>query len=102
MLGTYKKYYLKSIEPVIDKTGDYLKNHLFSKSEKCQNIAVKSFAFTSKITPFFLFNSFGNFFYLLFFIYVFLTNGKNLTLIYYTALTQGWSSFFTYCFHYLD
>jgi hypothetical protein len=98
----YKKFHLKILEKLVDKTIPFLNNHLFSKSNGFQNGAVKFFALTSKITHFFLFDSLGIAVYLVFFVYVFLANGENFALIYYATLTKGWASFFTNFFHYLD
>lgn len=98
----YQKFYLKSLEPLVDRTSKFLNTHVFSKSTRSKILAVHFFAFTSKITHFFLFHFLGKFVYLLFFVYVFLSNGTNFTLIYYATLTKGWTFFLPHCFHFLD
>jgi hypothetical protein len=102
MLKKYTTFYLQCLEPLIDKTSDFLNRSIFSKHSGLQNLAVKYFAFTSKITHFFLFDFFGKFLYLVFFVYVFLVNGNNFACIYYHTLTTGWTWFFHNCFQHLN
>jgi hypothetical protein len=98
----FQEFNMKNTEYFIDKTSDFLNHRFFSHSEIYRNRAVKFVAVTSQITHFFLFNPFGSLLYTAFVAYVFFTNGKNFNLIYYATQAQGWSSFLSNCFHYLD
>lgn len=102
MIKTYKNYYLKLLELLVDKTSDFLDKIFFSKFPKTVNLAVNFFGFTSKLTYFFLFHYLGNLVYLIFFIYVFLKNGNNFAYIYYATLHKGFPSFLVNCYEYLD
>lgn len=102
ILKSYNKFYIKNAEFFVNKTSKFLDSHLFSKSNSSQKLAVNFFTLTSKFTHFFLFDFFGKLLYLLFFVYVFLTNGTNFVLIYYTTLATDWTNFFSNCFHFLN
>lgn len=101
-MKTYTKYYVKLMEPIVDKTSDFLDNFFFSKFPKTINLAVNVFGFTSKLTSFFLFHYLGNLIYLVFVIYVFIDNGNNFTYIYYATLHKGLPSFLVNCYEYLN
>lgn len=101
-MKTYTKYYVKLMEPIVDKTSNFLDKFVFSKFPKTINLAVTFFGFTSKLTYFFLFHYLGNLIYLLFFIYVFIDNGNNFAYIYYATLHKGLPSFLVNCYKYLN
>ncbi len=102
MLKKYTMFYLKCLEPLVDKTSNFLDRFFFSKNSGLINPAVKYFAWTSKFTHFFLFHFFGKVLYLVFFVAVFWMNGNNFSYIYYKTLGTGWTWFFYSCLEYLD
>ena len=96
------KYYVKYLEFFVDRISRVLRVSLFQKSPRAVEIATTYFYITSRITYFFLFTRIAYYGFWAVFSYVFYTNGDNFNRIYYTALHEGWSTFFFNFFHFLD